>query len=230
MKIIKIKKLIGLLLLLSSTSVFSNTNNDFQSWNNITVTGALSNNYRYWVEGQGRFGSDVSRLSQSILRSGIGYQLDKQNSIWAGYAWIYTTAPFASRIIHEHRIWQQYLWVKSYDKFRAFARTRLEQRFIENVSNVGLRFRQFGRLQLPIQKGSNVFVSATEEVFIRLNNTSGNVNNKGFDQNRLFVGIGFNPSKKWLLEVGYQNHLVRRSNSSNYQGNYIAMNLIGNLS
>jgi len=226
----KFKNIISLSMTLLPIACFSTTTSDFQSWNNITVTGALKDNVSYWAEAQARFGEDISRLSQSIVRPGIGYQLDKKNSIWAGYAWIYTTEPFASDAVHEHRIWQQYIRNNDYNWIKTSSRTRLEQRFISNVSTVGWRLRQFLGLQLPIKQMNNVFISATEEVFIRLNNTMNDGSNKGFDQNRLFLGLGFKLANNWSLEAGYQNQLINQANASNFSGSTISAILKGNLS
>lgn len=226
----KLFRLISTTVLLQYCSISAaiGIKNDFQIWNNITVMGTIKDQIKYWAEGQARFGQDASMLSQSIVRPGIGYQLTKESSIWAGYAWIYTNQPFAPTTTHENRIWQQFLWVKNYEWIKVFSRTRLEQRFVDRVSSVGWRLRQFGRLQMPFKKAPKFFLSSMEEVFIRLNNTANNGNNSGFDQNRLFFGIGVTPTKNWLLEVGYQNHIIRILNGPNYQGNYLAMNLIGN--
>lgn len=222
-----IRKIIICAILLCASTVQASS--DFQSWNNITITGTLNNKIKYWAEGQARIGDNASRLSQSILRPGLGYQVNQQSSIWAGYAWIYTNKPFAQIATDEHRIWQQFLWIKDYQWIKAFLRTRLEQRFIDRVSTTGWRFRQFGRLQLPMHHNPKYFISATEEVFVKLNNTSTNGSNRGFDQNRLFFGIGLYPLKNWLFEIGYQNHIIRNISGPNYRGNYVAMNLIGNL-
>lgn len=217
------------MLTVLALSGIARANSDFQSWNNIAMIGSLKNKLKYWFEAQGRFGDDASRLSQSIIRPGIGYEIDSQNSIWAGYAWIYTNRPFAATGTDEQRIWQQYLWNKDFNWIKTFSRTRLEQRFIENVSTAGWRLRQFGRVQLPIGAHRQFFVAATEELFIKLNNTAKSGSNKGFDQNRLFVGVGGYPLKNWLFEMGYQNHIINSHNGPNYHGNYIAMNLVGNL-
>lgn len=214
--------------LLLSADALAARNSDFQSWNNLTVMAPLSGKIRYWLEAQGRLGMNVSSLSQSLLRPGIGYQINKESSIWTGYAWVYTKKPFSQHSLNEHRLWQQYLWIKDYSWIRGFSRTRLEQRFIENVSRTGWRFRQFFRLQLPLND-NQYFLSANEEVFLRLNNTSNTINNRGFDQNRVFVGLGFYPWKSWLLEAGYQNQLINRPSIRHFIGNSIVVNFIGNL-
>ena len=44
-------------------------NNDFQSWNSLTIIGPFhQSKFKYWLEAQGRFGENLSRLSQSLMR------------------------------------------------------------------------------------------------------------------------------------------------------------------
>ena len=109
---------------ISANTDKSNDNIDFQSWNNVTAIGkfdalGITNprlaNFRWWMEGQGRFGDDGTRFSQAIIRPGIGYQIHRTTSIWLGYAWAPTTSPFASTSFDEHRIWQQVLWTERYN-------------------------------------------------------------------------------------------------------------------
>ena len=201
---------------------------DFQIWGNVTAMGPVSGKVRYWLEGQGRFGDDASRLSQLLLRPGVGYVLNNSSSLWVGYAYINTRFPFSSQNSDENRIWQQFLWVKDLSWGRLFSRTRLEQRFIDSVSTTGWRFRQFVRMQRPFKSNDRVFIALADEVFVQLNNTSKQSSNRGFDQNRIFAGIGFLPNTNTLFEIGYQNQTIRRVNTLNYSGNYIASNLIFN--
>ena len=47
---------------------------DFQTWTNITANGSFGlldprlTKYRFWLEGQGRFGNDSTTLSQGMVR------------------------------------------------------------------------------------------------------------------------------------------------------------------
>ena len=55
-----------------------------------------------------RFGEDVGRLSQSILRPGVGYQLSDTVSAWVGYGRVTNHQPGDD--VGEDRIWQQLSW------------------------------------------------------------------------------------------------------------------------
>ncbi len=61
------------------------------------------------------------------------------------------------------------------------------------------RFRYFIRIVLPLKKEATfkkgMFVALQNEVFVKFGNTS-TVNGKFFDQNRLYLAIGFGLSPK----------------------------------
>lgn len=203
---------------------------DMQVWTNVTLNGPLSSKtpkIKYWLEAQPRFGEDVSRLSQVLLRPGLGYALTPTTSIWGGYAWIYTTLPFASPSFDENRIWQQLLWSRKFNTVRLVSRTRLEQRFIQQNIHVAWRLRQFfkAEIPLPIQPAFSAIVS--NEVFVHLNDFNRN-NNQGFDQNRFFIGIGKELAPHIKAEAGYLNQTIRRINAADYSGNYLSLNVLCN--
>lgn len=115
------------LLACSSLLVLINTsyalNQDFQTWGNLTSIANICLNdktqcFKVWLEGQLRFGDQSTRLSQTLLRTGLGYELTEHSSLWLGYAWTQTAKPFTSNPFDENRLWQQFLWINSYKKIK----------------------------------------------------------------------------------------------------------------
>lgn len=93
------------------------TDEDFQTWGIAIITGSVAPNsqtwkpFRYWMEGQGRFGNDSSRFSQAVIRPALGYAVNDRTSLWIGGDWVPTSRPFALRDdFNEYRSWQQVLW------------------------------------------------------------------------------------------------------------------------
>ena len=203
---------------------------DFQTWGNITATGSLEiidprlKNFKYWLEGQGRFGLDTSDFSQGMLRTGLGYQLNKQSSIWLGYAWIATDEPFTSAAFDEHRIWQQYLWSDTFSFGTLTSRSRLEQRFLPTGSQVGWRFRQLLKLSVPLPFAPDFSIVASDEYFANINKTNYGADD-GFDQNRVFAGLGYNLNKNIKTELGYMNQYIRRANRADLMEHILSVNL-----
>ncbi|MGR9086182.1 MAG: DUF2490 domain-containing protein [Gammaproteobacteria bacterium] len=210
--------------------VAAKTAEDFQTWGNITLTGRLGavspelKNFRYWLEGQGRFGDDTSRFSQGMLRSGLGYALNDAASIWLGYAFIPTEEPFSTPPVDEHRIWQQLLWSKAFSSGTITSRSRFEQRFVQRGDDVGWRFRQLFKLSSPLPFAPDFSLVLTDEYFVNLNRTDWNADD-GFDQNRLFTGMGYNFNTNIRTEIGYMNQYIRKSEAPDRISHILSVNL-----
>ena len=71
------------------------------------------------------------------------------------------------------------------------------------------------------------FVSSNE-LFWHLNNFVDH-HGKGFDQNRFFIGVGYNINPKLTTEIGYMNLLQRRFNAANFRANIASINFYVNL-
>jgi len=185
---------------------------DFRIWENMTGIinlGAVDkrlDKWRWWVEGQGRFRDSGRAVDQGLARTGLGYQFAEKASIWLGFAYV-GTYPQGRLNINEYRIWQQLLMTDNPSFGDLTSRTRLEQRFIQDISPVEWRLREFVRFSRPIYDGSAVSLVLWDEVFVRLNSTTPRTP-FGFEQNRGFAGLGYTFSKQLRVEVGYMNQFL----------------------
>jgi hypothetical protein len=202
---------------------------DFQTWGTVTAIGSLDaidpdlSKYRYWLEGQGRFGNDTSQVSQGMLRTGLGYALSETLTMWLGYAFIPTEEPFVSEPFDEHRNWQQLLWNQPFSFGTFSSRSRLEQRFMQIGNDVGWRYRQLFKISLPLTFAPNFSLVATNEVFIDINKTDWKSVN-GFDQNRAFAGIGYNFDEHIRTEIGYMNQYIYKATAQDFMSHIISIN------
>ncbi|MDP1558675.1 MAG: DUF2490 domain-containing protein [Nitrosomonas sp.] len=216
---------IAIVLMFSSPVFAESTMEDFEVWGNVTAIGSLApvnqnlKNFRFWLEGQGRFGNDASQFSQSLMRPGVGYAVNDKTTVWLGYAWAPTAQPFALKHpFNEHRIWQQVLWADNFSFGRVTSRSRLEQRFFDESapgdSDVAHRFRQFFKLAVPMPFVSpKVSFIIQDEIFVNLTNTDRGIFN-GFDQNRIFSGLAYRFNQIVTGEVGYMNQYYNRPHSA----------------
>lgn len=208
-----IKPLLQYILLFTSFIMLSQTaaraqENDLNGWGVITSSIETGEKTFIWLEAQPRFTNDISRLGQLLLRTGVGYKVDKKTSVVLGYAYIFTD-PVGPSSSNEHRIWQQL-------SFNVFGdgngvtlkgRSRLEQRIFEGSGDVGVRFRQQLNLSVPLnEKLKAVFYT---EPFITLNTTSIGQRD-GLNVWRNFAGLSFPISKNVSLSPGYLNQYVPR--------------------
>ena len=186
--------------------------------------------WRLWTDAQLRFGDDLSRFSQGLVRPGVGYALNNAWSVWAGYAYIRTDQPYARTPTNEQRIWEQVTWQRVVGRTDLSSRTRLEQRFNSGGSDTGWRFREMGKLMHPLGGPDSIWLIAMyDEIFVNLN--SANFGPKsGADRNRAFAGPGIQLGKPLRIELGYLNQYTFNNNGPDRVDNILSINAFWNFS
>ncbi|MGE3878483.1 MAG: DUF2490 domain-containing protein [Planctomycetota bacterium] len=185
-------------------------------WTMVVAQGAFAHTaegpspWRWWLDVHQRFGDEIGLKYQTIVRPAIGYALDSRTILHFGHGLIQTETP-AGRFVTEQRSWQQITWSPDIDFFGLTSRTRLEERFVEDRGETGLRLRQFFRLEEPLDAQKRLSVVGWDEVFFDLNATRYG-QNVGFNQNRSFLGLAWRPEgwKEARFEIGYLNQYLRR--------------------
>ncbi len=227
----KSKSILLFILLLNCSWIKADSKKeDFHSWGNVTAITSLEQhspdlkNVKMWLEGQGRFADDSSQFFQGILRTGLGYYLQDNLSFWLGYAWIPNDPVTPAKTFDEHRIWQQLLWTEKTTKGNFMLRSRLEQRFDERGDDVGWRFRQFFKYYQPMHFSPKMSWVVWDEIFIGINKPDWKVDN-GFDQNRVFAGLGYQFDKHIRAEFGYINQFIRKTSRPDVMNHIISLNL-----
>jgi hypothetical protein len=205
--------------------------NDLGQWSALFAQGDLqvpSNedlSLKWWFDGHLRLLDDSGGYNQSIIRPGVGLPIGDSAAVWAGYAWIDTT-PIRGPNFDEHRIWQQFTWGDSLADWQFAYRSRFEQRFLETGDDVGLRFRQLLRAQHKLPNLPRLSFVVWDELFFHLNDTDWGAT-AGFDQNRVFVGLGWKPDEKsrWRVEAGYLNQFLEIPNANDRVHHILSVNV-----
>lgn len=184
------------------------TSHDEQVWVNLTAMGSISDKLVYFAELQPRVGDGVSRLDPLLLRGAVGWKLSPSVTLYQGYAHVISPVD-GGRDINEERSFQQ-LNVALGKPLggELSSRTRLEQRWRSDGSDMGWRLREMLRYEHPLKAGSdavNALVYA--EGFIALNDTDWGARG-GFDQLRSFVGAEVGLPGASTLELGYLNQTI----------------------
>lgn len=180
---------------------------------------------------QWRSSDEFKHTQTLLLRSGLNFHLNKKLILTTGYAFIQNrrTIGSVSGYAPEHRIWEQLLYNHKIKSLSVTHRFRLEQRFISgtrvvnnelenNGSLYANRFRYFIRNLLPLVSkqqtfSKGLFAALQNEVFVNFGNKS-NVNGKFFDQNRLYLAIGYRVNPSFDLETGYINQYIEGRNAA----------------
>ena len=159
------------------------------------------------LEAQERFTNDAERLGQLLLRSLVGYRINKDVNIGAGYAYVLTD-PVGPVELNEHRFYQELnvRLISTEGGVTLDSRTRLEQRTFEEREDTQWRVRQFVQLRVPVS-GNNKIVAYTEP-FIDLD--QGSVQRGGLSIWRNFVGVSVPLAKGIEVVPGYLNQYVVR--------------------
>lgn len=215
------------LFLLTFCTLNVSAQSQFSGWGASFNTIKLDKKFSVHADMQWRSTDEWKQMQTLLLRPGLNFHANKNLVITAGYAYISNRnrAGSLSAYIPEHRIWQQVIYNHKIKTISAAHRFRLEQRLLAQtaiVSNelqktgtvTSHRFRYFTRNTLPFQNAASFdrgwFGALQNEVFVNIANND-RVNGKFFDQNRLYLAIGYRLSRSFDLEAGYMNQYVSGS-------------------
>lgn len=218
-----IKKSIFIGFIIFSQCIFSQNSgeNKLGAWYMYFGTHKLNKNLSLHTEAQLRMYEPTSNFFQLLPRIGLNYHLNSYSSITAGYALIPTssydkTDEFKTTAL-ESRIWQQFILKNFVGRVRFMHRYRVEQRWIETklpsektINKYLNRLRYFFKITAPLNneeiKDKTAFIAIYNEVFL-------NLIEQPFDQNRLYLALGYKLNSNLKIEAGYQS---RWTNSARY--------------
>ncbi|MBA4057968.1 MAG: DUF2490 domain-containing protein, partial [Marivirga sp.] len=155
----------------------------------------------------------VEQSNLSILRAGYTYYVSDQVRLTAGYAYVtqYGLAD-GEPDVPEHRPWQQIQWVEKKKGFNMMQWFRIDERFRTKVVdgeltdsyNFNWRFRYNIALTFPLKgkvvQAKTPFLFFNDELHI---NAGKNIVYNYFDQNRLFLGLGYQFTSHLNAQLGY---------------------------
>ncbi len=199
---------LSLLALFAYVPAWADTVDDERIWLNVTAQGKLPlDNYNWYAEFQPRWREQGEHLDQRLIRLGVNRKFSTHGSLWLGYGNILTHRAVGGST-KEDRLWQQLTYnFKLGEDIALQSRTRLEQRWQNNGSDVGHRIRQLVRLSKPFATAKDLSAIGWAEVFWNFNNTDWGVRS-GLDQTRLFVGLGYAFTPMVRAEAGYLNQYI----------------------
>lgn len=191
----------------------------YQNWYAVYGNAKINNKWAVPFDVQLRLRDGISGKGQLLMRAGLQYSLDKQNSVLLGYAYAPTYSAAVNAWLPEQRIFQQFTHKEK--KLDMRHRVRLEQRWVAQPNPVGPhmpvkewsygnRLRYYNRTQIPIRhkhQATPFFVALQDELFMNLWGNS--ISNLFFDQNRLLMAVGYQFNATTKVDLGYMNQLVQ---------------------
>ncbi|MEJ0029958.1 MAG: DUF2490 domain-containing protein [Bacteroidota bacterium] len=201
--------------------------NRTQTWLGYFNQTRFSDKWGMWVDVHYRMTDNFAdRPFQFLFRPAVTYFIKDNLRVNVGYTLAeHFPAKGLNTTRTEHRAWQQVWWNQKYSRMSTLQWLRLEQRFNQKVANdvkVGgytytFRARYNFAFFIPL-KGRELapktpFVAIMNEVFL---NFGKNVVYNTFDQNRLFVGLGYQFTTHLNAQLGYMNVYQQDATGNNY--------------
>lgn len=197
----------------------------------------LNGSWSLHLEGQWRRAAWGARPQQLLLRTGITRALGSSLSMTLGYGFV-ETYPYGefpvTAAFPEHRIWQQIQWRHKMERGDWTNRLRLEQRWsnlpqapptpAEPVLYSWVsthRFRVFNRMAWPLRgpeiRDKSVYLATYNELMVNFGRkVAANV----FDQNRMYIGLGYQIPRAGRLEWGYMLQTLHRTGGFQVEQNH----------
>jgi hypothetical protein len=209
-------KLLAIFFLLASTgySQVKDFERRDQTWFGYFNQTRLTKRSGLWLDLHLRLTNDfVKQKNLSIIRIGYTYHVSDQVRLTTGYAYA-TQYGLTSGVpdAPEHRPWQQIQWFDKKNGFNLMQWFRVEERYRRRVVaneltkdyDFNWRFRYNFSLTLPLRGKAVVaktpFLFFNDEIHI---NAGKSIVNNYFDQNRLFVGLGYQFTSHLNAQLGY---------------------------
>ena len=223
----------GILALLSICSSVHAQESENQGWLFISHTQKISERFDVLLDAQVRTADHFDYANTLLLRTGLGYNFNKNHGVVLGYAYKGDREKVAAdyEFTHENRIYQQYLHQFKLSKTEMQLRGRLEQRWVKDGSvDFSQRLRLFVSAQIPLFTDTaftkGVYAGVQNEVYLNVMNRH-HVNNSIFDQNRTFFSMGYRWSKAIDSEIGYM-HWYQKEMEENFRRNVIQLQITTN--
>jgi long-subunit fatty acid transport protein len=184
--------------------------NEASGWFFLSHTQKLADKWSYMTDVQIRSSSHFKYLQNILLRPGLLYQLTDQQSLGIGYTYFATwdRSEMPCTFEPESRIFEQYVYKSKGGRLALNNRLRFEQRFIQKTEATifarRLRYQIQARFQLTCDSefATGLYVNLQNEIFLNVQNQD-EINNHFFDQNRLYLGMGYRVIKEFEVELGY---------------------------
>jgi hypothetical protein len=175
---------------------------DLQLWNLADLQHSFDDRWRSSFQWEIKFADDISEFSELILKPAGTFNFSPKTSVGLGY-----TYQVKHNDPNEQDIWQELhhtLPIKDVSLTNQF---RLEERFLDSISGIIPRLRYLVQAKHPL--GSTKYLVASEAIeFNLVDKGQGPVG--GFEQNQVYVAIGFKWGKYTRIETGYLWKYERR--------------------
>lgn len=223
---------LGIYLSLAGSLFSANVeaDSDFQIWVPVNMNAKLTDRLRGFLELQPRIGNNASNLTTAMVRPALGWAINDQATVWAGYLMSADSIhPDSDTYVIENRAWQGFSWKDTANnkQFIWEVRNRLEERFLAHNADPSIRWRTRIRVEQLIPDWTPWSIIASEELFIDLNDNANNPQlQAGVQQNRAYLGVDYRFAPEVQVETGYLYQHIWKNPPPDDQDNNVWMSNI----
>lgn len=196
------------------------------TWNVVSAKMTFNKQWSAFGEVQARSQQIIHDFNYYEYKAGVGYNFPKTASVlfaMGHYATFQPDGDFKKPFVNdEFRIWEQFVLTNNIGRVKIEHRYRIEQRF---TSNAGYRNRFRYRLNVIVPlnnkeiKDKTWYTSIFNEVFVTNERPY-------FEQNRIFLGAGYQFNKRFTVLAGVLNRFDQSITNVPSWKNYFQTNLI----
>ncbi|MES2332427.1 MAG: DUF2490 domain-containing protein [Bacteroidota bacterium] len=196
------------------------------TWNVVSAKITFNKQWSAFGEVQARSQKLIHDFNYYEYKAGVGYNFPKTASVlfaMGHYATFQPDGDFKKPFVNdEFRIWEQFVLTNNIGRVKIEHRYRIEQRF---TSNAGYRNRFRYRLNVIVPlnnkeiKNNTWYTSIFNEVFVTNERPY-------FEQNRIFLGAGYQFNKRFTLLAGVVNRFDQSVTNVPSWKNYFQTNFI----
>jgi len=207
------------------------TDNSFNSWWFANVRYNVTDRWNVTGLVFVRRANGLADWQQYVIRPNIGYAINRQLEVGIGYTharmFPYGDQPVLMEFT-ENNIFQQLILRQKAGTVGLMHRLRLEQRFLDHVerspesgpyidgTDYFNRFRFRIDCMIPVALKERLFISVFDEIFVHLQDE---MLPDAFDQNRAYIGLGYQMNRKLRLELGVLHHYLRKRDGVHFESN-----------
>lgn len=200
----------------TATSAQAQMDQDAGLWILGNLQGEVAPQWSLSLEADVRSFDTFTRTSELIIQPGVFFNINEHWTWTLQYA--YDARPPTN---NEHRILTDGAYHTDIRNFVLGTRLRFTVRFVDNVGTV-LRLRHLLSMAWSISE-TPAYLTASNEIFFNLND-QGEGPPLGFEEDRLFAGVGYHFGRHLRAEMGYMWRPSRSRGQPTLSSHIIAVN------
>ena len=169
---------------------------DLHLWFPVQVIHPLCDDLTVSMQTELRLQDNISEQNELIYKPALNYHFDPTWAVSVGYKYI-----DKYRKANEHDLWQEGHFNKTFDDLVTGFQVRLEERFIDDIDGVIPRLRFLEHVSHPIGD-SRCHLTGFGAIRFNLDD-KGQGPVSGFEQSRIYAGLGRHIGEHIQFEVGY---------------------------